>query len=186
MSKRRRKLTPDQRAEVVVRLACYDFPSAIAKSLKEDFGIEISRQGIEQYDPTRVAGRRCSEEWATLFHETRRKLVEGKADIGVAHKMVRIRWLDRMAREKMAEGNTAEVRALLKQAADEVSQMAGQRGDESGADCSKLGRAELDARIVTLVARLGFDVVESLSIRTVAGGDDAAAALPAPDEPVSG
>src|ERR1044072_3657663 len=127
MSKRTWKLNNERKAEIVVRLACYDSTSAIAKSLREEHGIEMTRQAIERYNPLRYVGRRCSEQWATLFYETRRKLVEGRADIGVAPKMVRVRWLDQMVHREMSEGNTAEARALLKQAAEEMNEEATQR-----------------------------------------------------------
>ena len=78
MSKRTWKLTKNQKAYIVVRLACYNSPAAIRKSLKEDFGIEITPQALERYNPTRSTGRACPEQWATLFYETRRKLVEGR------------------------------------------------------------------------------------------------------------
>ena len=147
------KLTDAQKADVVMRLAGYELPRAIAKSMKEDFGIGITPQSIEFYDPTRYAGRACPERWATLFRETRAKLIEGKADIGAAHRMVRLRWLDQMARQQMDKGNTAEARALLKQAADETSRMAERR--EDGSDDrrdSKLSDAELHARIAAVAA----------------------------------
>ena len=100
MSKRTWKLSKNQKAYIVVRLAGYDLPAAIRKSVKEEFGIEITPQAIERYNPTRSTGRACPEQWATLFYETRRKIVEGMVDIGVAHKMARIRWLDLMLRRK--------------------------------------------------------------------------------------
>ena len=185
MSKRTWKLSKNQKAYIVVRIACYDSLGAIKKSLKEDFGIEITTQSLERYNPTCAAGRACSEQWATLFYETRRKLVEGRADIGVAHKMVRIRWLDQMVHRKMTDGKTREARALLKQAAEELNQMAEQRHDGSGAAYSEFSMAELKARIVATAAKLGLAFVP-IGAPAATGGDGAAGEPQPPGEPVSG
>ena len=184
MSKRTWKLTKNQKAYIVVRLACYDSPPAIAKSLKEDFGIEITRQALERYNPMRAAGRACSEQWATLFHETRRKLVEGRADIGAAHKMVRIRWLDQMARREMTDGNTVKARGLLKQVAEEMGESGRHEHEEVGANISELSDAEREARIDAVAARLGL--VRRDGARMPSDRDGVAEEPQPPDEPLSG
>jgi hypothetical protein len=182
----KRKLTEAQRADVVMRLACYDLPCAIVKGLKEDFGVEISRQAIERYDPTRNNGRTCPERWAALFYETRRRLVEGIADIGAAHKMVRIRWLDQMARRKIADENTAEARALLKQVAEEMGEGVTHRHEHHGIVLhGSVSGVEIDARIAATAAKLGLAVVPLGAL--AAPGAEAVVAEPQPaDEPVSG
>ena len=197
MGKRTWKLTEDLKPYIVVRLACYDSMSAIAKSLREDHGIEITRQAIERYNPLRYAGRRCSEQWATLFFETRRKLVEGRADIGVAHKMVRVRWLDQMAHREMTEGNTAEARALLKQAAEEMNDGVARRHEHHGPVVhANLSAAELDARLTAASDRLAAAMAARRLGAPSAGTGNGGRALAGPDgergsvqpagEPVSG
>ena len=197
MSKRTWKLNNERKAEIVVRLACYDSTSAIAKSLREEHGIEMTRQAIERYNPLRYVGSRCSEQWATLFYETRRKLVEGRADIGVARKMVRLRWLDQMVRREMNEGNTAEARALLKQAAEEMSEGATQRHEHHGIVLhGNLSAAELDARLTAASERLAAAMAARRLGPGSAGGGSGGAALAGPagqrgkpqpsDEPLSG
>jgi hypothetical protein len=185
MSKRTWKLSKNQKAYIVVRLACYDSPAAIRKSVKEEFGIEITPQALERYNPTRSTGRACPEQWATLFYETRRKLVEGRVDIGVAHKMARIRWLDLMLHRRMIDGKTREARALLKQAAEEMSQIAEQRHDGCGAAYSEFSMAELKARVVAAAAKLGLALVP-IGALAAPGGDGAAGETQPPGEPVSG
>ena len=105
------KLTEAQKVDVVLRLAGYDSPAAIARSLKDEFGIKITgllhrMSMIRRAYGAAVArsdGRRCSTKRA-------RKIVAGLSDIGAANKMVRVRWLDQMARSEMA-AKTARRRA---------------------------------------------------------------------------
>src|SRR5689334_14980438 len=132
MGTRPSKLNEAQKVDVVLRLAGYDSPSAIARSLKEEFGISIAASSIALYDPTTYVGRHCPERWATLFHETRAKIIAGLSDIGAANKMVRVRWLDQMARGQMATKNSTEARALLRQAAEEMGEGVTHRYDHRG------------------------------------------------------
>ncbi len=112
--------------------------------MKEEFGIEITPQAIAFYDPTRYALKRCPKGWADLFWKLRAEFVADNPDVGVAHRAVRLRWLDAMARAQMEKGNTAEARALMKQAADEISQMIEERDDASHeAEASEQSVAEL-------------------------------------------
>ena len=151
------KLTCDQQVEAVRRLARYESPAVIAKAMKEECGVDITPQAIAYYDPTRFALKRCPKRWSVLFWKLRAEVIEGKPDVGVAHRTVRLLWLDRMTQAQMENGNTAEARALMRQAVDEISQMAEQRDDGSDAAYSKLSNAELHGRIAALAPRLGYE-----------------------------
>ncbi len=181
----RSKLTRALKAEVVRRLAAYDTPAWVAKSLKQDLGIEITRQSIAFYDPTRNA--RCPRCWSKLFWTTRAAFLQGKADVGAAHPVVRLRRIDQMACDQMDEGNTAEARALLKQAADEMTRMAGHKegasDDRQLSDLSKLSEPELRAHGAAVAARLGS---EHPGGRTCGDRDEAADEPQPPGEPLSG
>jgi hypothetical protein len=65
------KLSDEQRCFVVMALACYDTPSAVAAAVKEEFGVVISRQAVQAYDPTKVAGKDVAKPWRDLFKTTR-------------------------------------------------------------------------------------------------------------------
>jgi hypothetical protein len=179
------KLTRAQKADVVRRLAAYDSPGAIAKSLKQDYGIEITRQAIAFYDPTRYSARRRPKRWADLFRETRAEIIAGKADAGAAHRLVRVRRLDQMACDQMDKGNAAEARALLKQAADEMSRMAEERNDASGTAYSQLSYAEIIARFAAAAAKLGHALVP-LGDHAAAGGHGGVDEPQPPGDPVPG
>lgn len=114
------KLDDTARTYVVQALACFDPPSVVARSVKEEFGLKITPQAIEAYDPTKRAGRSLSAKWRTIFEETRKAFLEDTAKIGVSHKAVRLRALERMAAKAEASGNVVVAANLLEQAAKEM------------------------------------------------------------------
>ena len=90
------KLTDQQRDYVVARLAAFDSPTAIAQSMRQEFGVSITRQAIDRYDPTRC--KKCPERWKQQFFATRQATLEGKAAHGAADNMRRARVRDRLLR----------------------------------------------------------------------------------------
>ena len=73
------KLNDAQRAHIIRRLAAHDFPTAIQRDVRERFGIEISREAIASYDPTRV--RTPKKRWAALFHAARRERTADQSEL---------------------------------------------------------------------------------------------------------
>ena len=88
------KLTDAQREYVVERLAVFETPTAVARSLQQEFGIRISHQAVARYDPTRSA--KCPERWKLLFVATRNSFTEGKAARGAANAILRTRKRERL------------------------------------------------------------------------------------------
>lgn len=105
---------------VVQRLACWDTPSQVSKAVKDEFGIDLPRQNIHRYDPTVKAGSDLSAKLRTLFETTREAFTTETASIGIAHKAVRLRRLDRMATVLEERGNILGAAQLLEQAAKEA------------------------------------------------------------------
>lgn len=114
------KLTEEARAFVVQQLAMYDAPSVVAKALKADFGLVITPQAIEAYDPTKRAGAKVAEKWKALFNSTRKAFLDDSATIGIANRSVRLRRLERMAAQAEGMGNLALAAQLHEQAAKEM------------------------------------------------------------------
>jgi hypothetical protein len=115
------KLTDEVRAFVVQSLAMFDTPSTVAAAVKAEFGIEISRQAVENYDPTKKAGKsRPFKRWKQLFEETRKTFLEDTATIGISHRTVRLRALQRMVDKAETQGNMVLAASLLRQAAEEM------------------------------------------------------------------
>lgn len=114
------KLTDELRAYVVQELAAYIPPSVVADAIRKDFGIKITPQSIEAYDPTKRAGAKLAMRWRVLFEATRKAVREDVDAIGIANRNVRLRTLQRMAVKAESSGNMALVANLLEQAAKEV------------------------------------------------------------------
>ena len=108
-------LTDDIKVFIVRGLARFDTPSEVVEAVKANFGVEISRQHVYTYDP------RCSPapRWRDLHAATRAAFLQEQSEIGIVHKLVRLRMLDRMSHRAEARGNLALAAAFLEQAAKE-------------------------------------------------------------------
>ncbi|PXV65823.1 hypothetical protein C8D93_109203 [Sinimarinibacterium flocculans] len=113
------KLTSEHKARIVQALACFDTPSDVVNTLKSEFGVEITRQRVQQYDPTTSAGRQCARQWRELFAATRERFVKSIAEIPIAHRAYRLRALQRMAERAERLKNYALAAQLHEQAAKE-------------------------------------------------------------------
>ena len=114
------KLNDAARAYVVTALAAWDAPSVVAAAVRKEFGIQITPQSVEGYDPTKRAGAKLAEKWKALFFEARKQITEATAEIGISHKAVRLRMLERMAQRAENQGNIGLAANLLEQAAKEM------------------------------------------------------------------
>jgi hypothetical protein len=114
------RLTDQQRIYVVRRLAAYDKPGEIAKSLAQEFGVTISINAIEGYNPGLSAGRNLAQRWRDLFAQAREAYLESTAEIGVAHKAVRIRLREGYAHRAFEEGQFKAASDILDAIARDV------------------------------------------------------------------
>lgn len=117
---------------IVQALACYDTPTQAADAVKEEFGIEITRQQAASYDPTKVMGRTLAKKWRDLFHETRERFRKEVAEIPIADQAYRLRQLQRMTQEAMRRKNIVLAASLLEQAAKEQGGMFTNKREVSG------------------------------------------------------
>lgn len=113
------KLNDEIRTFVVQSLAMFDTPSTVAAAVKTEFGIDISRQSVEAYDPNKRAAS-VAKKWRALFDETRKTFLEDTAAIGISHRTVRLRALQRLADKAETQGNMVLTASLLRQAAEEM------------------------------------------------------------------
>jgi len=113
------KLTDQQKAYVVRRLAEYDKPVAIAQGLQEIYGIAISHQAVEHYDPERPAGHDLAQQWRDVFWQARRAYIEDIAETGTTRKAVRMRMRERMMLEEWEAGNRKLANDILNSIAKE-------------------------------------------------------------------
>ena len=128
------KLNNEIRTFIVQSLACFDGPSTVVKAVQEEFRITVTRQSIETYDPTKRAGKGLAPKWCTIFEETRAAFLEDTSKIGISHRAVRLRGLQRMAEKAEAQGNMVLASSLLEQAAKEMGGAFTNRREVTGKD----------------------------------------------------
>jgi hypothetical protein len=114
------KLTEPQKLYIVQALACFDTPSQVAEAVREEFGIQIDRRRVHEYDPTKIAGRGMAAKLKALFDETRKAFLKDVNLIPIANQAVRLRTLQRLVAKAEAQGNSALVAQLLEQVAKET------------------------------------------------------------------
>jgi len=113
-------LRDEVKAFVVQALACFDTPSQVVASVKERFGLDVTRQQCEAYDPTKYAGRNLHVKWQTLFNDTRKRFREETAEIPIANRAFRLRALGRFVERAETMKNIGLAMQILEQAAKEV------------------------------------------------------------------
>ncbi|WP_130905310.1 MULTISPECIES: DUF2280 domain-containing protein [unclassified Pseudomonas] len=113
-------LRDEVKAFVVQALACFDTPSQVVASVKERFGLDVTRQQCEAYDPTKYVGRNLHAKWQTLFHDTRKRFREETAEIPIANRAFRLRAMSRFVEKAETMKNIGLAMQILEQAAKEV------------------------------------------------------------------
>lgn len=113
-------LPENVKLRVVQGLACFDTPTQVAKDIKAEFALLVTPQQCELYDPNKRAGNKLSEKYRLIFAETRKTFLEDTSLIGVSHRAVRLRTLQRMIERTESQGNLALTAQLLEQVAKET------------------------------------------------------------------
>jgi Uncharacterized conserved protein len=120
------------KAYIVQSLAMFSTPSEVASTIKKEFGLALTVQRIEAYDPTKTAGGKLCKRWVALFAATRQAFSKEIAEIAISHRTVRLRALERMAEKAEASGNLGLAAHLLEQAANEVGNAYTNRSEITG------------------------------------------------------
>ena len=113
-------LTAKVKAFIVQGLATYQSPTHVSESVKNDFGIEISRQHVATYDPTKHTGQNCARKWKELFFATREKYQNDFSNVAISVKTYRLEMLQTMVEKAMKSGNMVLASNLIEQASKEV------------------------------------------------------------------
>lgn len=71
-------------------------PQQVVKAVKQEYKIEITRQQVALYDPTKVAGRNLSKKLKDLFTRTCKDFRANIEDIAIANKAFRLKELQGM------------------------------------------------------------------------------------------
>lgn len=113
-------LKDEVKAFIVQALACFDAPSQVCQAVKEQYGIEVSRQLCERYDPTKYSGRDLGQKWKTFFEECRKRFREETVDIPIANRAFRLRAMNRFVEKAETMKNIGLAMQILEQAAKET------------------------------------------------------------------
>jgi hypothetical protein len=111
------ELTQPVKVFIIQRLACFDRPSEVVKAVKEEFGLEVTRQRVHYYDPTSKMGAGLVPELKALFEEKRKAFLANTDGIAIANKAVQLRALDRALALAESRGQIAMVIPLVEAAA---------------------------------------------------------------------
>lgn len=126
-------LTEPVKLFIVQQLACFDTPTQVAAAVKEEFGVEILRQQVAQYDPTKATGRDVSKKLRAVFGAARKAFLDDVNRIPVANQAVRLRVLNRMLIKAEGQGNMVLAAALIEQVAKETGGAFTNRRELTGA-----------------------------------------------------
>lgn len=111
------------KAFIVQGLATYMMPSEVAEAVKKEFDLEITRQQVSSYDPTKASGMNLAKKWKDLFKQFRDDFNNDIQAIPIANKAYRLNMLDRMARDAEKSKNRPLAASLLEQAAKDVGEV---------------------------------------------------------------
>lgn len=93
-------------------------PQQVVEAVKQEYKIEITRQQVALYDPTKVAGRNLSKKLKDLFTRTCKDFRANIEDIAIANKAFRLKELQGMYYD--SGKNKRLKQNLLKQAFQET------------------------------------------------------------------
>lgn len=137
------KLTDEQKMFVIGHLAGWETPSDVVELVRETYGIEITRQTAEAYDPTKYAGRNLGKRWREHFDKAREAARSDVSAIPEANKAVRVRELAKMARQAQRVKNLALAANLYEQIAKEVGEAFTNRRELTGKGGGPIGYRDM-------------------------------------------
>ncbi|KCW22991.1 hypothetical protein J724_4145 [Acinetobacter baumannii 1064293_46] len=119
---------------IVRSLATYETPSETARGVQEEFGITVTKQQCEAYDPTKKTGQDLSEEFKTEFYRVRKEMNDNLSAIPIANIAYRLKRLQRFIDHEQFKENPVIVPSLLEQAAKEDGGLYTNRKEITGKD----------------------------------------------------
>lgn len=154
------KLNDAQKSFIVQALACWDSPQEVADAIKVEFGLDVHRSQVAQYDPTKAAGRAMSKQWIQLFNDTRQRFRQEVAEIPIADQAFRLRALGKIYDRHISRGNVVGAAAVLEQAAKEAGGAFTNRREHTGAGGGPIEQKTVvvdETQVAAAVAKLQHD-----------------------------
>ncbi len=88
--------------------------------VKQEFGIEVSPQSVEGYDPTKFVGRHLSKPHRELFYAEREKFRQSIDALPIANAAYRLSKLQEYSQAAEDKGDLALAAAMHRQAAQDL------------------------------------------------------------------
>lgn len=114
------KLEEKHKIFIVEALARYDTPSQVSRAVKEEFGIDVAKEQVQQYNPERAACLGIAKKLRAIFERTRKKFIEDVSDVPISRQAYRLRRLQMLHDLAVTRSNASLAAQLLEQAAKEI------------------------------------------------------------------
>lgn len=154
------RLKKEVKIFIVRSLAVFNTPSETSDLVKQEFGIEISRQACESYDPNKRLGQNLSADLKAEFDAARKFFIENPQNIPIANLPYRLQRYQRSL-EAVNPRAVDHIAKLLRQAAEDMGGVYTNRKEITGKDGQPL--TEPPAAIV-----LSPDQIKDLSAQDLA------------------
>lgn len=142
---------------IVRSLATYETPSETARGVQEEFGINVTKQQCEAYDPTKKTGQDLSEELKEEFYRVRKEMNNNLSAIPIANIAYRLKRLQRFIDHEQFKDNPVLVPSVMEQAAKEVGGLYTNRKEITGA-----GGGPLQSENITYVTATDEQVRQAI------------------------
>ena len=106
---------------IVTQLAGFSAPFEIQEQVKEIFGVDVTKQHIQYYNPHSYTGKTLISKYLELFNVRREIFLNQVQDIPIANVAVRLKRLENSWIQLIAKKNYIAANAVLEQAAKEAS-----------------------------------------------------------------
>ena len=106
---------------IVTQLAGYSAPFEIQEQVKEIFGVDVTKQHIQYYNPHSYTGKTLISKYLELFNVRREIFLNQVQDIPIANVAVRLKRLENSWIQLTAKKNYIAANAVIEQAAKEAS-----------------------------------------------------------------
>ncbi|KVD48643.1 hypothetical protein WS61_07430 [Burkholderia sp. ABCPW 11] len=103
------------KARIVQGLACFDSPSQVARDVLAEFGMNVTPQHCESYDPTKAAGAKVGKKRRAEFEAIRAAFLADLGQSAMSHRAVRLRRLERLMNRAENSGNIVLTAQLIEQ-----------------------------------------------------------------------
>ena len=121
---------------IVRSLAIFNTPSETVELVHQEYGVKVTKQQCEKYDPTKRSGENLSEEFRIDFEKTREMFLGKPKAIPIANLAVRLQRYESQY-QKHSKNRVAAL-SILKQAAEDMGGKYTNRTEHTGKDGTPL------------------------------------------------